>query len=334
MERFAGDLRKIKENLRGCRDDEIRGRARVLIRVMESNGSVRMACDLMGVVPKTFYSWLKRLRIAEYDIAALKSKPRRPHNSPNQIPEETVKLLMHIRQTTGNCGGVIVSYIYNDKTGKAISHSACDKVFARMGVTCKRRIKPNLHKKRYASKNPLDRVQFDTLWLGIEDDHANRVYTVNGVDCCSRFAFLRTFDSHDSAAAESTLEAFLREVGRPAVVQTDNGVEFTARYTSELSAKRKKEAVLAPFEAILAERKIHHHLIRPRTPQLNGKVERFNRTLLRWVAAANLDGQPLHEIERAIQSFVTWYNYRRPHSALNGLAPAAAFPKLPPLRAA
>lgn len=334
MERFAVELKKIKENLRGCRDDEIRRKARALILIMESTASVRLACDKLGMVPKTFYVWRTRLLRSNFELSVLKNRSRRPHRSPGKTNTETEEELLSIRTESGHCGGIIVSFIYKEKTGKSIAHSTCDKIFSRKGVVCRRRIKPNLHNKRYASSRPLERVQFDTLWLGLEDDHGNRVYSVNAVDCCSRYAFSWTSDSKGSDAAVDALGSFLRTVGTPELIQTDNGVEFTARFTSELNHKRNKPAKLAPFESILRDAGIPHYLIRPRKPQLNGKVERFNQTLLRWVTAAKLNGKPILQIDQAVQRFIIWYNYKRPHSALNGLPPAAAYPNLPGSRAA
>lgn len=51
-------------------------------------------------------------------------------------------------------------------------------------------------------------------------------------------------------------------------VQTDNGVEFTNRLTSDK---------LALFEEALRSYAIKYHPIRPATPRHNGKVERSHR---------------------------------------------------------
>ena len=53
-------------------------------------------------------------------------------------------------------------------------------------------------------------------------------------------------------------------------VQTDNGSEFTSRFTSE-----KSKPTL--FERYLVRYGIRHKLIKPYTPRHNGKVERSHR---------------------------------------------------------
>lgn len=335
MERFTDDLKKIKENLRGVRDDEIRRKARLLIRVMESRDSVRMACDRCGICPKTFYAWLNRLRRKGHDLEALQNKSRRPRTSPRQLSAEIEDRLCELRKSCGDAGGRVVAFAYLSETGEEISHSVADKVFARRGLVKKARpIKRNLHKKRYASPEPLDRVQFDTVWLSIEDSDGNRVYAVDAVDCCSRMAFAHTVREQGSSVAYEALGLFLESMGTPKLIQTDNGVEFTNRFSSELNAKREKEARPGAFENRLAQLGIRHHLIKPRTPQLNGKIERFHRTLLRWISSRNLNGRPFPEIEKAVSQFVQWYNHKRPHSAINYLPPATVFYQIPQTRTA
>jgi transposase InsO family protein len=63
-----------------------------------------------------------------------------------------------------------------------------------------------------------------------------------------------------------------------------------------------------------------HLTIRPHRPQTNGKVERFNRTLLEEWAYTKLyrsNEARLAELMR----FVDFYNRRRPHTALGGRSP-------------
>ena len=334
MERYAKELKKIKNNLKRNRDHEIRRRARFLIHVMESK-NVRLGCCRLGLCPKTFYAWLKRLKKADYEISALKNKSRKPKTSPRQIKQELSHKLLEIRKRTGDTGGHIVAYCLHSETGIRLSHSGIDKVFRRYGVTGRYRTKKaNPHKRRYASKKPLDRVQSDSLWTGIEDNHGNRVYTVNMVDCHSRLAFAHCALDKSGYSACEALKQFLKELGKPKCVQTDNGVEFTNRYISELHPKRQKASRPSAFYMILEKNQIRHALIRPRTPAHNGKVERFNQTLLRFVRSADLAGKDMETINTKIQGFIDFYNQIRPHTSLNGLTPAQAFQKHTPIRAA
>jgi transposase InsO family protein len=61
---------------------------------------------------------------------------------------------------------------------------------------------------------------------------------------------------------------------------------------------------------------------RPYRPQTNGKVERYNRTVLNeWAYARLYRSNP--DRRRALGRFLSFYNHRRPHTALGGLTPMA-----------
>jgi transposase InsO family protein len=79
---------------------------------------------------------------------------------------------------------------------------------------------------------------------------------------------------------------------------------------------------LTRFEQALKSAGIEHRLIRPRTPESNGKVERFIKTIddecFRIV-------QPLSSRARvgALKLFLDYYNHARPHQSLGGASPVS-----------
>ena len=77
-----------------------------------------------------------------------------------------------------------------------------------------------------------------------------------------------------------------------------------------------------PFQAAVRDLGARHFLIPPRRPQVNGKVERFNRTLLEEWAYVRLyrsNGARLQALNRWLE----FYNSSRPHTALGGRPPAS-----------
>ena len=87
MNRFIDELVQIKHNLKGVRDDQIRRKVRLIIRVMEST-CVSLECDQLGITRKTFYDWRSKLIKSDFDINSLKNKSHRPKNFPNQTSKE------------------------------------------------------------------------------------------------------------------------------------------------------------------------------------------------------------------------------------------------------
>ncbi|MFI6808086.1 integrase core domain-containing protein [Streptomyces luteogriseus] len=76
------------------------------------------------------------------------------------------------------------------------------------------------------------------------------------------------------------------------VIQTDNGAEFQSA-----------------FHWHVLDKGIAHTYIKPRTPRLNGKVERSHR-----IDDAEVFNDKLREWE-------DYYNYHRPHGGLGGQTP-------------
>ena len=76
------------------------------------------------------------------------------------------------------------------------------------------------------------------------------------------------------------------------------------------------------FQATLLESGARHLRTAPYRPQTNGKVERFNRTLLEEWAY----GRPYSGNQERLDLLPDWlhlYNHHRSHTALGGLPPIA-----------
>jgi transposase InsO family protein len=78
---------------------------------------------------------------------------------------------------------------------------------------------------------------------------------------------------------------------------------------------------MADFEQACAQREIARYVLPPRSPKLNGRVERFNRTWRDefWDHQELPDGAPA--LRGAVQDYETEFNTVRVHRALHGLSP-------------
>lgn len=93
----------------------------------------------------------------------------------------------------------------------------------------------------------------------------------------------------------------------PAIVQTDNGTEFT-------TPKIAKKTTINIVDKFLMKYGIIHKLIRPYTPRHNGKVERSHRTDQECFYN-HLQYSTFEELQAKMSEWLNRYN-NRPHSSL------------------
>ena len=118
------------------------------------------------------------------------------------------------------------------------------------------------------------------------------------IDACSRF--LPALKAFYDKTSESTVNylGVLLEQHMPASIHTDNGTEF---------ANRRTNGYLESKRVIWKHGPAH-------TPQAQGLIERFNRTLkeewLMWKEPKNI-----MELQKCLDEFREWYNRKRAHSS-------------------
>jgi len=84
------------------------------------------------------------------------------------------------------------------------------------------------------------------------------------------------------------------------------------------------------LEHELRQRNITQKNGRPNHPQSQGKVERFQQTLKKWLRAQPVQPATLAELQALLDEFVEVYNTRRPHRSLPHRAtPATIYTTLP-----
>jgi transposase InsO family protein len=168
-----------------------------------------------------------------------------------------------------------------------------------------RKVKTPQSPKRYSRPVPGDRVQIDTMKV------APGLYQFTAIDDCTRVRFLGLYKRRKAANAvrfleERILEEFHFPIQR---VQTDRGAEFFGR----------------SFQEALHRHHIKFRPTPPRLPHLNGKVERSQLTdKQEFWALQDLSGKPGGRIEHLVDALGCWqtfYNWVRPHGALNGRTP-------------
>ena len=145
------------------------------------------------------------------------------------------------------------------------------------------------------------------------------------LDDCTRYAISVT--AHAAVTTPivvATFRASTEKHGTPASTLTDNGMVFTVRH-SGFGRRGGRNA----FETELRDRNIVQKNGSPSHPQTQGKVERFQQTLKKWLRAQP-PAETLQQLQAQLDEFVSYYNQRRPHRSLpHHSTPAARYRALP-----
>lgn len=238
------------------------------------------------------------------------SLSRRPHHSPyRKVTDKDRTAILALRKQ-GNGARRIQSELrlhVERELSLATIHKVLTAAKAKPLVKPRRPTVP----KRYSRPIPGDRVQMDTMKIGAG------VYQYTAVDDCSRFRILGVYSRRTARNALLFIDRLIEEVPFPIQrIQTDRDGEF---FAESVQQRLRKEF-------------IKFRPIPPRSPHLNGKVERSQLTDLVEFWARQSPNDP--EIATRIEEWQFDYNWRRSHGGLGGKTPAdrvaAAGDQVPP----
>jgi transposase InsO family protein len=258
--------------------------------------------------------WISRL-IKRYTLegdAAFEPRSRRPHTSPQRLPQTTIDLIIELRQTlTGkglDAGPHTIAWHLQHHHQLAVSTASISRHLHSAGlVDPAPQKRPKSSYIRFAAAQPNERWQADfTHWRLTGGTH---IEILCWLDDCSRLALSVT--AHRRVTADIVATEFKKTVaqhGIPYSTLTDNGMVFTTRFAGGKGGRNS-------FEAELHHLGVHQINSTPNHPTTCGKVERFHQTLKRW-----LTGQPptatIDELQPQLDAFLDEYNHRRPHRSL------------------
>ena len=273
-------------------------------------------------------SWISRL-IARYRLegeVAFAPRSRRPHTSPHRLPQNTIELIIELREKLASKGldhgPHTIAWHLQHHHGLVVSVNSIHRHLRAGGY-----IDPQPHKRpkssyiRFAAEQPNERWQADFThwWLA---DHTH-VEILNWIDDHARYALSAT--AHRRVTGPIVLAEFRKTVaahGVPASTLTDNGMVFTTRFSGGKGGRNS-------FEHELHRLGITQINSTPNHPTTCGKIERFHQTLKKW-----LTSQPraatLAELQTQLNTFLEAYNHQRPHrSPPHHATPATAYTARP-----
>jgi transposase InsO family protein len=272
--------------------------------------------------------WVSRL-VARYRAegeAAFEPRSRRPKTSPAAISDAIVELIIKLRKELSgqglDAGPDTICWHLEHHHQVRVSAATVSRYLTRHGlVTPEPRKRPKSSWIRFAAELPNQLWQSDfTHWQlagGTETE------ILSWLDDHSRYALRVT--AHHRVTGSIVRDAFLAAVaahGAPAGTLTDNGMVFTTRFSGGKGGRNHLEHELRRLGVEQKNGKPNH-------PQTQGKVERFQQTVKKWLAAQP-PAATLAELQAQLNAFTAYYNHQRPHRALpHRCAPAVAYAARP-----
>jgi transposase InsO family protein len=294
-----------------------------LVRLVERGSTLRAAAAALGVAPATAHRWWHRWAAASeaerVSLACLRTRSSRPRSCPWALSAADEQAILTARART-NYGPMRLTWL----TGR--HRSTIWKVLKRHGVSRQRRTQRPQTTRRYEWTeagallhiDAFELPKFDVAghWAHGErcESHrtrnAGKVKVIGVIDDHTRLAYCEIHAAENKHTVSITLR-------RAAVWMTEQGC---GPVQAVMSDNAKGYATSLEFRDTLAELGARHILIPPRTPRWNGKIERFFRTLdTEWAHSRVRPNSTSRD--RALSSFMRFYNRRRPHTAAGGRAP-------------
>jgi len=279
----------------------------------ERFGNVTVACERGGISRKTFYKWRKRFAEARGDRQALLDRSRRPHRPRRRVKKALRRRLLTLRQRTHLGPARLRALLLVRGTKHVPSAATIATVLQRAGLTRRRRAKPKRYRRTFLVPRPGDLVQLDVKWVPYLVE-GRQLYQFTAIDCCTRLRLVSLAEEMTISTAKAFAQFVLSTFPFPVrLVQTDNDAIFTHWYTAGPKTPLDRPVRAHPFTLMVEHFGATHRLIPPRTPRLNGRVERSHQTddqefyhLRRYATRA--------ELRRAFARWLWHYNHARVHT--------------------
>ena len=268
-------------------------------------GNAAEACRELDIPHSSFYDW-KKAYDKEGKAGLLRKKPI-PKSHPRKLKQSVIDKIIYLRNTY-QLGSWRIKFYLERYHNTVISESTVTRTLVKYKINRlpKTASKRTLHTKRYSKDTPGHHVQVDVKFNTLSDALGNKIkrYQYTAVDDATRIRALKIFSKHNQKNAIEFIDHVINKFPfRIHTIRTDRGHEFQAKFHWHVEDKGMK-----------------HIYIKPRSPQLNGKVERSHRIdqeefyqLLTYTDDVDLN--------KKLESWEQFYNFYRPHGAFEGKTP-------------
>jgi transposase len=248
-----------------------------------AQGAKRIALSDILKAAKTSTRTLQRWKKSYLDknIYGLCSK-KKGHKKRIEIDEKAQGKIKFYRETYRWGSEVIQAHLREDhkivisrfKIDRYLKESGLRKKYPCSTIKKKMALKKKKHIKKVVVDTPGKHTQMDVKYQTHLLGNKNKAYVFNIVDHASNWSYKKAYDRITAKNTDDFMRRVLKEcpfdIKR---LQTDNGIEFTFKWTS----KNPDDPREHPLLKLCAEEDIVHKLIPPGEKELQGLVERSHR---------------------------------------------------------
>ncbi len=238
--------------------------------IQASDPSVPQLADELGVSEDTIRRWKRRDGVADGS--------HHPHRLQTTLTAVQERVVVELRKTLllplDDLLAVTREFIHPD-----VSRSGLDRCLRRHGVA---NLKALLPQEEGAQKPPHKTfeeylpgfVHVAGKYLPQLPDQDRRTDLFAAIDRATRWVYVEILQDKSATTAGGFLQRLLDHAPFAITkILTDNGKEFTDRFCA--TGERQPTGTHA-FDRVCTDHRIEHRLLKPRRPQTNGRVERFN----------------------------------------------------------
>jgi len=286
--------------------------------ILDKEISIQNMARVCPFSERTVKYWLADYK--RYGMDGLGNKSTRPKTNPKETPIRIKEAIIELRKKT-NLSAIKLHWKL-EKENILIHERTIGKILKNEGLTRKYRTRKIKYKYVRVPLSRGELVEIDVKY--VPDLIKNRqYYQFTAIDCASRWRYLKIYSDYSNFSSMAFLEEIIRAAPfRIRAIKTDNGSNFTNRYTGYLKSSDPINPRLHIFDLICARNNIIHYLIDPGKPAQNGKVERSHRTDQEMFYERN-KFKSLKELNQKIKIWNEEYNNLE-HCGLNGLTPNEA----------
>lgn len=287
-----------------------------VLSVIAGQMSVNEVCARYRIHRSWVYKLLKRYK--QFGITGLEPANKTPVKHGKAIDPKVRGAIIGLRHELSSNGldngAKTIAYHLKREGLYVPALSTIWRILHREGlVIAQPKKKPKAYLQRFTASQPNETWQSDFTHLRLAD--GTDVEVLNWLDDHSRLLlYCKAFPAVKGHHVVDSFQECINEYDMPTSTLTDNGVVYTARFVGGRNA----------FEYLLQQLRITQKNGHPGHPQTQGKIERFHQTLKKWIAQQN-QARTIEELQMQLDRFMTIYNDKRPHAAIEMQTPSHAY---------